>query len=101
MAALIYSFVYTNHTAAFTISLVRASQEVGQHYTENEWVPETWFNAVLALPLESELTRKDIQKHLQIIQTSQWMLIPIFVVAFVVTVAGVSGLIQNRRMRGG
>ena len=99
MAALIYDFVYTSKTSGFTVSLARASQEVGQHYAENEWVPGTWFEAVLALPLESASTRNDIQNRLQLIKVSQWMLVPIFITAFAVMVAAVFVLVQNRRMR--
>jgi hypothetical protein len=99
-AALIYTFVYIKQTAGFTISLARASQEVGQHYTENKWAPGTWFAAVLALPLESESIREDIQNHVRIMKTSKWMLIPMFIATLTVVVTAVFGLVQNRRMRG-
>ena len=99
MAALIYSFVYDNKTAGNTISLARASQEVGQHYTEDNWAPATWFSAVLALPLASQSDRDDITSHIHVMKASKWMLVPIYIVAFAVMVAGVLGFMQNRRAR--
>jgi len=99
MAALIYSFVYDNMTKGNTISLARASQEVGQHYAEDNWAPGTWFSAVLALPLESQSDRDEITKHIHVMKASKWMLVPIFIFAFFVMVAGVFGLMQNRRAR--
>ena len=101
MAALIYSFVYDNKTAGNTISLARASQEVGQHYTEDNWAPGTWFSAVLALPLASQSERDFITSHIHVMKASKWMLVPIFIFAFAVMVAGLFGLMQNRRARKG
>jgi len=99
MAALIYSFVYDHITASNTISLVRASQEVGQHYTEHNWAPGTWFTAVLALPLASQSDRNVITNHIHVMKASKWMLVPIYIVAFVVMVGGILGFLQNRRAR--
>ena len=99
MAALIYSFVYDNMTKGNTIDIVRASQEVGQHYTQDNWAPGTWFTAVLALPLASRSDRHYITQHIHIMKASKWMLVPIFIFAFFVMVAGVFGLIQNRKAR--
>jgi hypothetical protein len=99
MAALIYSFVYDNMTKGNTISLTKASQEVGQPYTEDNWAPGTWFSAVLALPLESQSDRDQITKHIHVMKASKWMLVPIFIFAFFVMVAGVFGLMRNRRAR--
>ena len=99
MAALIYSFVYDNMTKGNTIDIVRASQEVGQHYTQDHWAPATWFTAVLALPLASQSDRDYITQHIHIMKASKWMLVPIFIFAFFVMVAGVFGLIQNRKAR--
>lgn len=99
MAALIYSFVYDHTTASNTISLVRASQEVGQHYTEHNWAPATWFTAVLALPLASQSDRNVITNHIHVMKASKWMLVPIYIVAFVVMVGGILGFMQNRRAK--
>jgi hypothetical protein len=99
MAALIYSFVYDHITAGNTISLARASQEVGQHYAEDNWAPGTWFSAVLALPLASQSDRDVITSHIHVMKASKWMLVPIYIVAFVVMVAGLLGFMQNRRSR--
>jgi hypothetical protein len=99
MAALVYSFVYDNMTAGNTISLATASQEVGQHYTQDKWAPGTWFGAVLALPLASQSDRDVITNHVTVMKASKWMLVPIYIVAFAVMAAGVFGLVQNRRAR--
>jgi hypothetical protein len=99
MAALIFSFVYDNMTKGNTISLDHASQEVGQHYTEDNWAPGTWFTAVLALPLASQSDRDYITKHIHVMKASKWMLVPILIVSFCVMVAGVFGLMENRRAR--
>lgn len=99
MAALIFSFVYDHMTASNTISLARASQEVGQHYTEHNWAPATWFTAVLALPLASQSDRDVITSHIDVMKASKWMLVPIYIVAFAVMVAGILGFMQNRRAR--
>lgn len=100
MAALVYSFVYDNMTKGNTIDIVRASQEVGQHYAEDNWAPGTWFTAVLALPLASQSDRDYITQHIHVMKASKWMLVPIFIFAFFVMVAGVFGLMQNRKARG-
>jgi len=99
MAALIFSFVYDNMTDNNTISLARASQEIGQHYTEHNWAPATWFTAVLALPLASQSDRDVITSHIDVMKASKWMLVPIYIVAFAVMVAGILGFRQNRRAR--
>jgi len=99
MAALIYSFVYDDITAGNTISLARASQEIGQHYAEHNWAPATWFSAVLALPLASQSDRDVITSHIHVMKASKWMLVPIYIIAFAVMVAGVLGFLQNRRAR--
>jgi len=99
MAALIFSFVYDNMTAGNTISLALASQEIGQHYTKDNWAPGTWFGAVLALPLASQSDRDFITSHIHVMKASKWMLVPIYIVAFAVMVAGILGFRQNRRAR--
>lgn len=99
MSALVYSFVYDNMTAANTISLATASQEVGQHYTEDNWSPGTWFSAVLALPLASESDRSSIQYHISVMKASKWMLVPIFITAFVVMLSSVFVHLRNRKER--
>jgi hypothetical protein len=99
MAALIFSFVYDHMTAGNTISLARASQEVGQHYTEHNWAPATWFTAVLALPLASQSDRDVITSHIHVMKASKWILVPIYIVAFAVMVAGILGFMQNRRAK--
>jgi hypothetical protein len=76
LSALIYSFVY-----------------------EDNWSPGTWFSAVLALPLALQSDRDSVKYHISVMKASKWMLVPIFIVTFIVMVVGASTLLRIRKER--
>jgi len=97
MSALIFSFVYDQMTSSNTISLDIASQEVGHHYTQDNWSPGTWFSAVLALPLASQSDQNSVHYHISVMKASKWMLVPLFIVVFFVMLVSLFSLWRNRK----
>jgi len=97
LSALVFVFVATNQTKHNTISLALASQEVGQHYSYDNWGPGTWFGQLLTLPLSPDSVKTSIRYHVHVMQASQWILVPLFIFAFNVSVAAV--LVKLRGVR--
>jgi hypothetical protein len=63
--------------------------KAGVKYPQNHWTPETWYKAVLDLPIAEDSVRSDIESHVRNMEAWKWMLIPIFfagIVAFAIAV---------------
>ena len=98
LSALIFVFVVTNQTTGQHIREPIAANTQGQNYAEFKWTPETWFKAVLDLPLADANKRDEIDSKVTNMIAWRWMLIPIFitdVIAF-----GVTTLAWLRQRRG-
>ncbi|KAF2263270.1 hypothetical protein CC78DRAFT_439804, partial [Lojkania enalia] len=76
LSAIIVVFLVTNQTSGQFISrgIVRSYIP----YPVNKWTPETWFKAVLDLPLADQHQRDKIDSNVTNMVAWRWMLIPIF-----------------------
>lgn len=98
LAALIYTFVLTAQTDDQTINLTLAAASPDPTmYPADKWTPETWFIAVLALPLAHTSDRRDIQNHLRLMRGWRWNLIPLFILGVVVAGLAARELLSGRR----
>jgi hypothetical protein len=85
LSAFILVFIVTYQTTGQHIREPVASNTIGINYPEFHWTPETWFKAVLDLPLADEAKRNDIHDKVTNMVAWRWMLLPLFlmdVVAF-------------------
>ncbi|QDS71724.1 hypothetical protein FKW77_008680 [Venturia effusa] len=75
LSALIFTFVVTSQTKNKRIdpSILRA----GQPYPEHRWTPETWYKAVMKIPIEESLKRT-FRTKVRNMEAWRWMLVPIF-----------------------
>ncbi|KIW32064.1 uncharacterized protein PV07_03638 [Cladophialophora immunda] len=102
LSALIYTFVVTAQTDDQTINLtVAAANPEPKMYPLDNWTPENWFVAVLALPLAHASDRRDIRNNLRLMRGWRWNLIPLFILGVVVAVLAVWELVSGRRWRQG
>ncbi|OAG39968.1 hypothetical protein AYO21_05841 [Fonsecaea monophora] len=102
LSALIYTFVVTNQTDDQTINLtVAAANAEPSMYPLDDWTPENWFVAVLALPLAHASDRRDIRNHLRLMRGWRWNLIPLFILGLTVTALAIWELVSGRRWRQG
>lgn len=98
LAALIYTFVLTAQTDDQSINLaVAAANPEPLMYPNDNWTPENWFTAVLALPLAHASDRRDIRNHLRLMRGWRWNLIPLFIIGAVVALLAIWELIRGRR----
>lgn len=98
LSAIIFVFVVTYRTNNQSISSNLAFSNIP--YSHNRWTPETWFKAVLELPLADGSQRDDIDAHVLVMEAWRWMLIPIFVVDLVALVGSVREVRRQRRGKG-
>ncbi|ORY18135.1 hypothetical protein BCR34DRAFT_473825 [Clohesyomyces aquaticus] len=76
LSAIIFVFLVTNQTKGQSISPEIARSDVA--YPADKWTPETWFKAVLDLPLASQDQHDHISSKVTNMVAWRWMLIPIF-----------------------
>lgn len=94
LAALAYTFAVTNQTRGQTIDVALAASLDSRPYPNyvaypnDDWTPETWFEAVLELTLVEPSLRSDITDHLRIMRAWKWNLISLFLLG--VTFSGVA-----------
>ncbi|KAK4172542.1 hypothetical protein QBC36DRAFT_362453 [Triangularia setosa] len=109
LGALIYTFVEARLTSGQTIDLnVAKEYAYPLLYPDDRWTPETWFEAVLALPLENQRDEDVIRERLKLMRGWKWNTIPMFLLGLAlaglvvreVAVFGGWGF-KGRRMRDG
>ncbi|KAL2160049.1 hypothetical protein VTH06DRAFT_1704 [Thermothelomyces fergusii] len=84
MVALIYAFVETDKTAGQAISLaVARANPPPAKYPDGRWTPESWYAAVLHLPLASADQRRIIEGNLTIMRAWRWNLVALFILGLV------------------
>lgn len=66
----------TNQTKHQTILSNLA--HAGENYAANKWTPETWYKAVLDIPLVDESLKATFKSKIRNMEAWRWMLIPIF-----------------------
>ena len=102
LAAIIYTFILTAQTDDQSINLtVAALNPEPTKYPLDNWTPENWFIAVLALPLTHESDRSKIRNELHLMRGWRYNLIPLFVLGVVVSGLAVWELVGGRRWRQG
>jgi hypothetical protein len=95
-SALIFVFVVTYQTTNQQILPSIARSNIA--YPDNKWTPETWFQAVLDLPLANQDQRDNISDKVRNMMVWRWMLIPIFLAD--VAAFGVSMVEMRRHKKG-
>jgi hypothetical protein len=100
LSALIYTFVLQNQTSSQTISLEAAARAAPAKYPLDSWTPESWYNAMLALPLADDSVRGVIAYNLRIMRGWRYNLIALFLVGFVLMVLVVAEVLRGRKSRG-
>jgi hypothetical protein len=87
-SAIVFVFIVTHQTTGQHIRAPIAANNQGKPYAEFKWTPETWFKAVLELPLAEQGQRDQINSKITSMVAWRWMLLPILitnVIAFGVT----------------
>jgi hypothetical protein len=79
LSAIVFVFTVTHQTSNQAIRAPIAANNQGKPYAEFKWTPETWFKAVLDLPLADEHKRTEIEGKVTIMVAWRWMLVPIFI----------------------
>jgi hypothetical protein len=98
-AALAYTFAVTNQTKGQSIDTTVAAQFQGHAYPLQNWSPENWEKALLALPLTSNKDRDYLNHWLHVIQGWKWNLIPLFLIGLVVMVLSIRVYLEQRTGR--
>ncbi len=84
VAALIYTFVATSQTSGQVIDLAVAQANLPPaHYPDGSWTPETWYAAVLDLPLLSPSNVRIISGNVGMMRGWRWNLVPLLILGFV------------------
>lgn len=98
LSALVYTFVVTAQTDNQSIDLsVAAANPEPKMYPLDNWTPENWFIAVLALPLAHDSDRNTIRYHLDLMRGWRWNLIPLFILGVATSMVALWELIRGRR----
>jgi hypothetical protein len=100
LSAFIFVFVVTYQTTGQHIRGPVASNTIGINYPEFNWTPETWFKAVLDLPLADEAQRTDMHGKVTIMVAWRWMLLPILLVDVVAFGFATMAWLEHRRSAG-
>lgn len=97
MSAFIFVFVVTYQTTGQQIREPVAVNTAGMEYPEFHWTPETWFKAVLDLPLADQSVRHEIEHKVTNMVAWRWMLLVIFIVDIVAFSLAVMACLKQRR----
>jgi hypothetical protein len=97
LAALAYTFAVTNQTKGQSIDKAVAAQSQGENYPLDNWSPENWTKAVLALPLISSTDANYLRHWLRVIEGWKWNLIPMFLLGLLVASLTVKEYFRERR----
>ena len=100
LAALIYVNVLIAQTDDQTIDLdVAAANPEPLMYPLDNWTPDTWFTAVLKLPLTHDSDRRKINQQLRLMRGWRWNLIPLFILGLITACLAVWEWLNIRRSR--
>ena len=80
LSAFIFVFVVTYQTTGQHIKEPIASNTVGINYPYLRWTPETWFKAVLDLPLADGAQAAEIKLRVDCMVAWRWILLPLLLV---------------------
>ena len=96
LSAIIFVFLVTNQTKHQRIleSVARSNVPYPVHW----WTPETWYEAVLELPLASKQHRQSIDSAITRMVAWRWMLVPIFLVDVLTFGITAKEMVRQRRL---
>jgi hypothetical protein len=100
LSAFIFVFVVTYQTTGQHIREPVASNTIGINYPEFYWTPETWFKAVLDLPLVDQAQRNEMHGKVTIMVAWRWMLFPILLADAVAFGFAMMAWLKQRRSVG-
>lgn len=95
LSAIIFVFLVTNQTKGQRIREDIAQS--GVPYPADKWTPETWFKAVLDLPLDSKSQRDTIDSKVTNMVAWKWMLIPIVLADILALGIAAMAMLKQRR----
>jgi len=98
VSALAYTFAVTNQTKGQTINRTLAREVQGHAYPQDNWTPENWTKALLALPIASNEDASYIRHWLRIMEGWKWNLIPMFLIDVAVASLSVKACLQGRKL---
>jgi hypothetical protein len=98
LSAFIFVFVVTYETTNQVILPSEVHLDVA--YSVDKWTPETWFKAVLDLPLARSDQRSHISKNVRNMVAWRWMLIPILLTDMVAFGVSVREMVRQRKGMG-
>lgn len=100
LTAFTFVFVVTYQTTGRSIRVPIAANNQGKNYAEYQWTPETWFKAVLDLPLADPSKRDEISSKVTNMVAWRWILLPIFIIDIIAfSVTTLAWLRQRRSAR--
>lgn len=106
LAALIYVFVLTHRTDNQIISqslseaLADPSRNYFLQYPVHHWTPETWYKALLDLPLADESLKGTFRSHIHTMEAWRWFIIPMFLVDIFALSCAAQATMRQRRSAG-
>ncbi|PVH96721.1 hypothetical protein DM02DRAFT_731001 [Periconia macrospinosa] len=95
LAVLIFVFVVTYETQGQRIQESIATS--GVPYPADKWTPETWFKAVLELPLADKQRSNMISRNVTIMVAWRWILIPLFLLHVLALGCSVFEYVRQRK----
>jgi hypothetical protein len=96
LSALAFVFLVTLQTQNQTILQSVAESNQGANYPALSWTPETWFKAVLDVPLADRDQYDTIAAQVVNMVVWRWMLVPIAVVDMVALGATAVALLKQK-----
>jgi predicted PurR-regulated permease PerM len=98
LSAFIFVFVVTYQTTGQHIREPIALNSVGINYSHERWTPETWFQAILDLPLADGAQHAQIKSRVRGMVTWRWILLPLFLVYMVALYFTAVAWLRQRRL---
>jgi hypothetical protein len=97
LSAFIFVFVVTYQTTGQWIREPIAINAVGLNYPAEKWTPETWFRAILDLPLADGAQHAQIKSRVRNMEAWRWILLPLLLVYITASYIVVTTWLRQRR----
>jgi hypothetical protein len=97
LSAFIFVFVVTYQTTGQRIREPIAINAAGLNYPAEKWTPETWFRAILDLPLAHGAQHAQIKSRVRNMEAWRWILLPLLLVYITASYVVVTTWLRQRR----
>ncbi|CAN9255679.1 unnamed protein product, partial [Alternaria alternata] len=97
LSAFIFVFVVTYQTTGQRIREPIAINAAGLNYPAEKWTPETWFRAILDLPLAHGAQHAQIKSRVRNMEAWRWILLPLLLVYITASYIVVTTWLRQRR----